>query len=167
MPNLRASLVLLLSVLATAAPGLALAQAAAEGLLLDTLTASDARGRTRRDGSRRDRDSRALELANLSRAEAGVPLVDAASRSSRPSGSEARSGDPMTGSQAVAAAHLPEPRPSAAAFIPASSVLPLAMSVAVESDDSPRATSGSALLSCRFSGTCLFRSLAVRGPPAV
>jgi hypothetical protein len=56
---------LLLAVATLAAPAAAWLAASSEGLLAEVLTAYAARARTRDNPDRRDRESRALELANL------------------------------------------------------------------------------------------------------
>ncbi|MCA8939191.1 MAG: hypothetical protein KDB07_05270 [Planctomycetes bacterium] len=65
MSQRRIWFVLLAFVAALAAPRLALALAASEGLFYETLLATEARERTRADESRREKENSALSYANM------------------------------------------------------------------------------------------------------
>lgn len=87
MPTRHPRLVLLLVLAAMAGPSVALAQASAEGLLMQVLTASGSRQRTREAPERRPAEDRALQLANACAAQPSIAQLPVAHLQSRLKGS--------------------------------------------------------------------------------
>lgn len=86
MHNRHPRLVLLLVLAAMAGPSVALAQASAEGLLMQVLTASGSRQRTREAPERRPAEDRALQLANACAAQPSIAQSPVAQLAVRPKG---------------------------------------------------------------------------------
>ncbi len=91
--------ILLLAVATLVAPAVAWLAVSAEGLLTEVLTVHAARARTRENPDRRERESRALELANHA---AVNPAIRSADVPGCPATARAISGPPVPGMDAVA-----------------------------------------------------------------